>query len=56
MSIELEVAEALKHIALDEEIKTYVLQHPQLYQPLLRAALRFIGGETLTACVGNANL
>jgi len=54
MSIELEVAEALKHIALDEEIKTYVLQHPQLYQPLLRAALRFIGGETLTACVETA--
>lgn len=54
MSSELEVAEALKQIALNEDIKTYVLQHPPLYQPLLRAALRFIGGETLTACVETA--
>ena len=54
MSSELEVAEALKQIALDEDIKTYVLQHPPLYQPLLRAALRFIGGETLTNCVETA--
>lgn len=46
-----EVAETLKQIALDEEIKAYVLQHPSLYQPLLQAALRFIGGETLADCV-----
>jgi proline dehydrogenase len=51
MKIEFEVAETLKQIALDEEIKTYVLQHPSLYQSLLQAALRFIGGETLTDCV-----
>jgi proline dehydrogenase len=51
MKIEFEVAETFKQIALDEEIKTYVLQHPSLYQSLLQAALRFIGGETLTDCV-----
>lgn len=28
MEIELEVAETLKQIALDEEVKAYVLQHP----------------------------
>lgn len=54
MSIEFQVAEALKQIALDEEIKAYVLQHPPLYQPLLHAALRFIGGETLAQCVETA--
>jgi proline dehydrogenase len=47
MGIEFEVAETLKQIALDEDIKTYVLQHPLLYQPLLQAALRFIGGEQI---------
>jgi proline dehydrogenase len=51
MGIEFEVAETLKQIALDEDIKTYVLQHPLLYQPLLQAALRFIGGETLADCI-----
>ncbi|MCU0546804.1 MAG: proline dehydrogenase family protein [Oscillatoriaceae cyanobacterium Prado104] len=54
MIIEFEVAEALKQIALDEDIKAYVLQHPPLYQPLLHAALRFIGGETLVQCAETA--
>jgi proline dehydrogenase len=44
-------AEALRRLALDEDLKAYVLQRPELYQPLLRAALRFIGGETLPHCV-----
>lgn len=44
-------AEALRRLALDENLKAYVLQRPELYQPLLRAALRFIGGETLVQCV-----
>jgi proline dehydrogenase len=56
MSLELEVAEMLKQVALDEEIKDFVLQHPSLYQPLLQAALRFIGGETLSDCVEMAKL
>lgn len=54
MNREIEVAEALKQIALDEQIKAYVLQHPPLYHALLQAALRFIGGETLAQCVETA--
>jgi proline dehydrogenase len=54
MGIEFEVAETLKQIALDEDIKAYVLGHPSLYQPVLQAALRFIGGETLLDCVETA--
>ncbi|GAB4380061.1 MAG: proline dehydrogenase [Elainellaceae cyanobacterium] len=51
MNVEFEAAEALRHIALDETVKSYVLQHPPLYQALRHAAMRFIGGETLTQCV-----
>lgn len=54
MSIELEVAEVLKHIALNENIKAHIIQHPSLYRPLLHAALRFIGGESLAQCVKTA--
>jgi proline dehydrogenase len=50
MTIEFNVAQALKQIALNEDIKAYVLQHPSLYHPLFRAAQRFIGGETLANC------
>lgn len=48
--IENEVATALRHVALDESVKSYVLQHPSLYKSLLNAAARFIGGETLVEC------
>ena len=48
--IENEVATALRHVALDESVKSYVLQHPSLYKALLNAAARFIGGETLVEC------
>ncbi|MEL6246799.1 MAG: proline dehydrogenase family protein [Cyanobacteria bacterium J06648_16] len=51
MSIEFEAAAALKHVALDESIKDYVLQQPDLYNVLLKPAMRFIGGETLLQCV-----
>ncbi|NET39816.1 MAG: hypothetical protein F6K19_48985 [Cyanothece sp. SIO1E1] len=54
MTTELEAAKALRHLALDEDIKEYVLQHPSLYQVLLRAAMRFIGGETLSQCQATA--
>lgn len=50
MSLEFEAAEALRHIALDETVKSYVLQNPPLYQALRQAAMRFIGGETLEQC------
>ena len=51
MSIEFEAAEALRQIALDETLKTYILQHPPLYKVLRHAAMRFIGGESLAECV-----
>ena len=51
MGIEFEAAEALRHVALDETLKSYVLQHPPVYQALRHAAMRFIGGETLEHCV-----
>jgi proline dehydrogenase len=41
-------------MALNEDAKAYVLQHPPLYQALLRAAMRFIGGQTLAQCVAAA--
>lgn len=34
MSVEFEAAEALRHVALDETVKSYVLQHPPLYHAL----------------------
>lgn len=51
MSAEFEAAEALRHLALDETVKSYVLEHPPLYRALRHAAMRFIGGETLSQCV-----
>jgi proline dehydrogenase len=49
-STELQVADTLRHLALNEEVKAYVLENPPLYQALLLAAMRFIGGETLQQC------
>jgi len=43
--------QALKKIARDEGVKTYLLSDKKLYTVLLKAAQRFIGGETLTQCV-----
>ncbi|MEL6605797.1 MAG: proline dehydrogenase family protein [Cyanobacteria bacterium J06614_10] len=51
MGREQDAAEALRHIALDESLKGYVLQHPPLYKTILRSAMRFIGGETLEGCL-----
>ena len=44
-------AAVLRRLALDEDLKTLVMANERLYQPLLRAALRYIGGETLDACL-----
>ncbi|MGH6690253.1 MAG: proline dehydrogenase family protein [Gammaproteobacteria bacterium] len=44
-------SEVLRHLALDETVKSYVLQNPVLYRPLYRSALRFIGGEKIEECV-----
>jgi len=46
-----EISTALKAIARDEKIKSRILDNPGLYQLLLKAALRFIGGETLAQCI-----
>lgn len=43
-------AVALQHVALNEDLKAYVLREPRLYQVLLRAASRFIGGEEFSQC------
>jgi proline dehydrogenase len=51
MNIELEAAASLRHLALNEDVKAYILQNPPIYQSLLHAAMRFIGGETLDQCV-----
>jgi proline dehydrogenase len=51
---EQQLAAALKHIARNETIKAYVLQHTPLYTVLRRAASRFIGGETLDECLKTA--
>ena len=56
MSSEFEAATALRNIALDEGAKSYVLEHPPLYQALRKAAMRFIGGESLALCVGVARI
>ena len=50
MSVENKVSAALQHLALDERAKAYVLGHQHLYEALLPAAMRFIGGETLEEC------
>lgn len=43
---EQEAAKALKLIARNEQIKTYIQQSPELYPLLLQAAKRYITGET----------
>lgn len=52
--LEPDVSQALRRLALDERVKAYVLNHSGLYKFLLRAAKRFIGGETLVECVEDA--
>lgn len=47
-------AEALRRLALNEGAKAYILEHPELYRPLYLAAERFIGGDTLEACIESA--
>lgn len=42
-----QASEALRKAALNEEAKAYLLSNPVLYNLLLKAARRYIGGETL---------
>ncbi|MFO1350825.1 MAG: hypothetical protein U1F68_09180 [Gammaproteobacteria bacterium] len=46
----LQAAAALRRIARDEKLKAQVIANKALHDTLLRAALRFIGGETLGEC------
>ncbi len=45
------LAAALRRIARDESIKAYVQQDVSIHGVLLRAARRFIGGESLDECL-----
>ena len=44
-------AAVLRRLALDESTKSFVMNSERLYPPMLRAALRYIGGETLDSCL-----
>ncbi len=46
--------EALRRISRNEKIKEYLLQNPTIYKRILKAAMRFIGGETLDECFQTA--
>ena len=45
------VSEALKRLARNQEVKKYILQHPEVYGLVLRGARKFIGGETREECL-----
>ncbi len=45
------ISEALKHLAKNQKVKDYILNHPKLYKVLLHGARKLIGGETLQECV-----
>jgi proline dehydrogenase len=42
-----QASEALRKAAINEDAKAYLLSHPILFNVLLKAARRYIGGETL---------
>ncbi len=44
-------AQSLRKAAQDEDAKSYLLRHPELYELLKKAANRFIGGEYLPEAV-----
>lgn len=50
------VSAALKAVARNEAIKAYIERDKMLYRTLLRAAGRFIAGETLEACIETAKI
>jgi proline dehydrogenase len=47
MEIKQKACEALRKAALNEEAKAFLLNNPVLFNVLLKAARRYIGGETL---------
>lgn len=54
MDLETKVSATLRHLALDETVKAFVLENKQIYRVLMQAASRFIGGETLNECISVA--
>jgi len=44
-------ANALRHISRDQAIKAYTQENAAIHEVLLRAARRFIGGESLAECL-----
>ena len=50
-TLETRAAATLRQIARNEAIKAYVLESEALYSTLLKAVMRFIGGETLPQCI-----
>ncbi len=55
-SPQLKAIQALRSISRNEEIKRYLLENPSLYKIVLKAAMRFIGGETLEECFVTAKI
>jgi proline dehydrogenase len=53
-TLELMASTALRHISRNEELNAYVQRNPQLCAVLLKAAHRFIGGQTLGECIETA--
>jgi len=47
-------ANALRHISRNQAIKAYMQENALIHEVLLRAARRFIGGETLLECLETA--
>ena len=47
IKIRQQASEALRKAAISEEAKAYLLSNPVLFNLLLKAARRYIGGETL---------
>lgn len=52
--LETAAAEALRHIARDEQVKAHVMRNAPLREALFRAASRFVCGEVLPDCLAAA--
>jgi len=46
-----QAVQALRSISRNEELKEYLIKNKPLYNTILKAAMRFIGGETLDECI-----
>ncbi len=55
-SLEILAANALRHIARNEQLKEKIEQNPVLFPLLLRAAKRYIGGSTRDQCLNTVQM